>query len=330
MLQWTSSCYGDVYSDEPSNKYADMSIVEDDSDSEGIEELTFPTEIYESVTETNPPKITQTPTTVEEKFTPTSSIILKIIGSESTEALIAREAEGSRSKEAEASRTSEVSSSRISEISSSKSEEAKASRTEKEKSSATNEDESPQLKETTVIPETSTEGNSSSIKAPGVASVAISLRKATSKSIKPRLLETNPEEVLTKQDRKDGETVEVDLEDTTPLSELEVENNATNNEDTEEDETTVQPATIKKSKKIEIYKTRPNELLRHYVEDSHLRSPVAALIDKKANPLAKSKKLWKAALRPNALLDIMVVSYDYEGKLINYGAFERKFSYFYS
>lgn len=66
-------------------------------------------------------------------------------------------------------------------------------------------------------------------------------------------------------------------------------------------------------KNIEIFKTKPNELLRFYVEDGHLRSPIAALVDKKPNPLSKSKKLWKAALRPNSLLDIMVVSYDSEG-----------------
>lgn len=131
------------------------------------------------------------------------------------------------------------------------------------------------------------------------------LRKTNIKPIKPRLIDISA--------RKDDETVGVFVEDTTPIPDSVAESNDTNNGDFDEP-TTVQPPTSKKPKKIEIYKTRPNELLRHYVEDSHLRSPVAALIDKKSNPLSKAKKLWKAALKPNSLLDIMVVSYDSEGK----------------
>lgn len=144
--------------------------------------------------------------------------------------------------------------------------------------------------------------------------IEITVKKPVSKSIKPRLLETKPDEIFVKPEHRDDETLEVSFdEDTTPVAEIDAEVNETNI-NFAEDETTVQPPTSKKPKKIEIYKTRPNELLRHYVEDSHLRSPIAALIDKKSNPLMKAKKLWKAALKPNALLDIMVVSYDSEGK----------------
>jgi hypothetical protein len=102
---------------------------------------------------------------------------------------------------------------------------------------------------------------------------------------------------------------------TTPQLDIDDENNETNI-DIGEEETTSLPliSTSKRPpKNIEIFKTRPNELLRYYVEDGHLRSPIAALVDKKSNPLLKAKKLWKAALRPNSLLDIMVVSYDSEG-----------------
>lgn len=128
-----------------------------------------------------------------------------------------------------------------------------------------------------------------------------------SKSLKPRPnIET--EEIFVQAEPRLFETVE----DTTPS--IDLENPAANDTSFDEDETTIQPPTSKKPKKIEIFKTRPNELLRHYVEDSHLRSPVAALIDKKRNPLSKAKKLWKAALKPNSLLDIMVVSYDSEGE----------------
>lgn len=104
------------------------------------------------------------------------------------------------------------------------------------------------------------------------------------------------------------------MEETTPSSDSESESNETNIENGEEIATTLPPSTSKRPpKNIEIFETRPNELLRFYVEDGHLRSPIAALVDKKANPLSKAKRLWKAALRPNSLLDIMVVSYDSEG-----------------
>lgn len=141
------------------------------------------------------------------------------------------------------------------------------------------------------------------------------LKKSFAKSIKPRLLETPTDEVIIRSEHRHDEALEnFPEEDTTTMAEIDSELNETNI-DLAEEETTIQPPTSKKPKKIEIYKTRPNELLRHYVEDSHLRSPVAALIDKKKNPLSKAKKLWKAALKPNALLDIMVVSYDSEGEL---------------
>jgi hypothetical protein len=142
----------------------------------------------------------------------------------------------------------------------------------------------------------------------------VNVKKAMSKSIKARLLDTILDEVLIKPEHQDDETIESLSEDTTTITDIDSEINETNI-DVGEEATTIQAPTSKKPKKIEIYKTRPNELLRHYVEDSHLRSPIAALIDKKSNPLVKAKKLWKAALKPNSLLDIMVVSYDSEGKI---------------
>jgi hypothetical protein len=132
-------------------------------------------------------------------------------------------------------------------------------------------------------------------------------------SKKPRLL--SPKQSPFKSD---GEADNNGMEDTTTIADLDVDNNETNI-DIGEEITTVMPSPSTSStskrppKNIEIFKTRPNELLRFYVEDSHLRSPVAALVNKKSNPLSKAKKLWKAALRPNSLLDIMVVSYDSEG-----------------
>lgn len=134
------------------------------------------------------------------------------------------------------------------------------------------------------------------------------------KPIKGRLLDSKSSEILIGSEHL-NESVEIVLEDTTVIAtNADSDGNETIFYNEDDDATTVQPTTPKKPKNLEIYKTRPNVLLRHYVEDSRLRSPIAALIDKKANPLIKSKKLWKSALRPNSLLDIMVVSYDSEGK----------------
>lgn len=266
MLQWTGSCFADENIVEPSMMNIDrekyMETSSDDNSDSSMEELM--TTVYESLTETNPPTVTQAPTStriVVEVSTSTttthSPMLMKLVALEPTEAAVEVATEDAIVEAATMS-TKELA---------------------------------------------------------HFETAAAAVKKATSKSIKPRLLDTETEEIVIKAEHRDDETLAVALdEDTTPANEIESEVNDTVIEIADE-ETTVQPPTSKKPKKIEIYKTRPNELLKHYVEDSHLRSPVAALIDKKANPLAKAKKLWKAALRPNALLDIMVVSYDSEGKI---------------
>jgi hypothetical protein len=119
----------------------------------------------------------------------------------------------------------------------------------------------------------------------------------------------NPDEV-----ERDLSIIEV--EDTTYKIDVSTTNSVhVDNEN--EHETTIHPTT-KKAKQLEIYKTRPNELLRHYVEDTNIRPPIAALVDKKLNPLMKARQLWKSALRPKASLDVMLVSYDSEGKKFNF------------
>lgn len=126
----------------------------------------------------------------------------------------------------------------------------------------------------------------------------------TSVAKRPRLLMTKA---------RKAENNDNSMEDTT-ITDVETENIEVDEEITTLiPPQTLQPTSKRPPKNIEIFKTRPNELLRFYVEDGHLRSPIAALVDKKSNPLIKAKKLWKAALRPNSLLDIMVVSYDSEG-----------------
>ena len=137
---------------------------------------------------------------------------------------------------------------------------------------------------------------------------------------KPRILLTRPPVQMSKSSSDSDYESSNSMEDTTTIPYSEEESNETNIENNSNEEITTAsplPPTLPTSKRppknIEIFKTRPNELLRFYVEDGHLRSPIAALVDKKTNPLAKAKRLWKAALRPNSLLDIMVVSYDSEG-----------------
>lgn len=131
---------------------------------------------------------------------------------------------------------------------------------------------------------------------------------------KPRLLDANTDEILPRSGHADEDSFRHLIpEETTIFTPIDDDMNDTIIEEGDDD-TTVLPLLVKPTKGPKIYKMRPNELLRHYVEDSHLRSPIAALIDKKRNPLSKAKKLWKAALKPNSLLDIMVVSYDSEGE----------------
>lgn len=110
-------------------------------------------------------------------------------------------------------------------------------------------------------------------------------------------------------DESERDLSNLDIEDTT--YKLDVSINLENSEH----ETTIHPTT-KKAKQLGVYKTRPNELLRHYVEDTNIRPPIAALVDKKLNPLMKARQLWKITVRPKAALDAMLVSYDSEGKYL--------------
>lgn len=64
-----------------------------------------------------------------------------------------------------------------------------------------------------------------------------------------------------------------------------------------------------------IYKFSADEILRKFLEDSYIRSPLAVLIDTSPNSLRKSKRLWKAALRPNSAVDIVLVAYNATGKI---------------
>lgn len=74
----------------------------------------------------------------------------------------------------------------------------------------------------------------------------------------------------------------------------------------------------KKSKKIEtptrFFKYSADEILRKYLEDIHIRSPLAVLINTSPVPLRKAKQLWKATLRPNSPTDCVLVAFNSSGE----------------
>lgn len=104
---------------------------------------------------------------------------------------------------------------------------------------------------------------------------------------------------------------------TTPDDSDERENETNEYDEKNQTLTTLAPSLIPTNRKPRpkiFHKMTPEEFLKTFVEDSHLRTPVAALVDRKANSLLKSKRLWRAALRPNTPLDIVLVSYDSAGE----------------
>lgn len=77
----------------------------------------------------------------------------------------------------------------------------------------------------------------------------------------------------------------------------------------------------KSAKKIEavprVYKYSADEILRKYLDDTFIRAPMATLINTAPEPLRKGKQLWKAALRPNTPIDIVLVAFNSSGKILN-------------
>lgn len=72
---------------------------------------------------------------------------------------------------------------------------------------------------------------------------------------------------------------------------------------------------IGKKPKTRFFKYSADEILRKYLEDIHIRSPLAALIDTSPAALRKSKMLWKTTLRPNSPIDIILLAFNSSGKL---------------
>lgn len=85
--------------------------------------------------------------------------------------------------------------------------------------------------------------------------------------------------------------------------------------------TTTTATSVTRRKKIQttpprIFKYSADETLRLLLNDSFIRAPMAALIDTSAEVLRKTKTLWKAALRPQTALDIVLVAFNSSGKSI--------------
>lgn len=82
---------------------------------------------------------------------------------------------------------------------------------------------------------------------------------------------------------------------------------------------TVAPNGGKKPKKIEspthFFKYSADEILRKYLEDIHIRAPLATLINTSPATLRKAKMLWTSTLRPNSPIDIVLVAFNSSGKL---------------
>lgn len=91
--------------------------------------------------------------------------------------------------------------------------------------------------------------------------------------------------------------------------------------------TTPTGAVVRRIKKIQTTQAPPppplkqnaNEILQRLLDDQYIRTPMAALIDTSAEALRKSKMLWKAALRPQAPLDIVLVAYNSTGMYTSVG-----------
>lgn len=113
----------------------------------------------------------------------------------------------------------------------------------------------------------------------------------------------------------DDDIEEEEEEDTTLSNKLEIDAKEESSEQIiSETQTTLPPTFL--SKQIRVLKMSPDEILRNFVSDINLRTPIAALVDRKQNPLIKAKQLWRASLIPNAPLEIILISYDGEGESI--------------
>lgn len=74
----------------------------------------------------------------------------------------------------------------------------------------------------------------------------------------------------------------------------------------------------KSAKKFEtsprLYKYSADAIIRKYLDDTFIRTPLATLINTAPEPLRQAKILWKSALRPNTPIDIVLVAFNSSGE----------------
>lgn len=62
-----------------------------------------------------------------------------------------------------------------------------------------------------------------------------------------------------------------------------------------------------------IYKYIADEVVRKYLDDPHIRAPIATIINTSPDALRKAKILWKSTLRPNTPIDIVFLAFNSSG-----------------
>lgn len=71
----------------------------------------------------------------------------------------------------------------------------------------------------------------------------------------------------------------------------------------------------KQTKQYRVYKSTGDGIVRSFLDDPYLRSPLAILMDTSPEPLRKAKLLWNATLRPASSIDLVLVAFNSSGTI---------------
>uniref|UniRef100_A0A6B2EC18 Putative conserved secreted protein n=1 Tax=Phlebotomus kandelakii TaxID=1109342 RepID=A0A6B2EC18_9DIPT len=74
----------------------------------------------------------------------------------------------------------------------------------------------------------------------------------------------------------------------------------------------------KQKKQYRVYKSTGDGIVRSFLDDPYLRSPLAILTDTSPEPLRKAKLLWNATLRPASSIDLVLVAFNSSGISVTY------------
>ncbi|XP_055699878.1 uncharacterized protein LOC129809273 [Phlebotomus papatasi] len=74
----------------------------------------------------------------------------------------------------------------------------------------------------------------------------------------------------------------------------------------------------KQTKQYRVYKSTGDGIVRSFLDDPYLRSPLAILMDTSPEPLRKAKLLWNATLRPASSIDLVLVAFNSSGISVTY------------